>query len=79
MPYNSLCSSTVGTPNILNIIRLNDSSVRPGKAKWTRAAVDHLLSNSKYIVVVGFESFADVQFEKSARCNVDLRQGRFVP
>ena len=42
-----------------------------GKAKWTRAAVDHVLSNSKYISIVGFESFADVQFEKSARCNVD--------
>lgn len=42
-----------------------------GKAKWTRAAVDHLLSNSKYIAIVGLESFMDVQFEKSARCNVD--------
>ena len=42
-----------------------------GKAKWTRAAVDHLLSNSKYIAVVGFESFTDVQFEKFARCNID--------
>lgn len=42
-----------------------------GKAKWTRAAVDHILSHSKYIFIVGFESFTDVQFEKSARCNVD--------
>ena len=42
-----------------------------GKAKWTRAAVDHLRSNSKYIAVVGFEPFTDAQFEKSARCNVD--------
>lgn len=42
-----------------------------GKAKWTRAAVDHLLSNSKYIAIVGFESFTAVQFEKAARCNVD--------
>ena len=42
-----------------------------GKAKWTRAAVDHVLSNSKHISIVGFESYADVQFEKSARCNVD--------
>ena len=42
-----------------------------GKAKWTRAAVDHLLSNSKYIVIVGFESFASVQFEKANRCNID--------
>lgn len=42
-----------------------------GKVKWTRAAVDHLLSNSKYIAIVGLDSFMDVQFEKSARCNVD--------
>ena len=42
-----------------------------GKAKWTRAAVDHLLSNSKYIAIVGFESFTDAQFEKNARCNID--------
>ena len=42
-----------------------------GKAKWTRAAVDHVLSNSKYISIVSFEPFTDVQFEKSARCNVD--------
>lgn len=42
-----------------------------GKAKWTRAAVDHLLSNSKYIAIIGFESFTDVQFEKSSRCNID--------
>ena len=42
-----------------------------GKEKWTRAAADHLLYNSKYIVIVGFESFASVQFEKANRCNVD--------
>ena len=42
-----------------------------GKAKWTRAAVDHLLSNSKYIAIVGLESYMSVQFEKSARCNID--------
>ena len=42
-----------------------------GKAKWTRAAVDHLLSNDKYIAIIGLEKFLDTQFEKSARCNVD--------
>ena len=42
-----------------------------GKAKWTRAAVDHLLSNGKYTAVVGLEKFMDAQFEKSARCNID--------
>ncbi len=43
-----------------------------GKTKWTRAAIDHLLSNSKYIAIVGLESYMSVQFEKSARCNIDF-------
>lgn len=42
-----------------------------GKTKWTRAAVDHFLSNPKYIVIVGLETFLDVQLEKSVRCNID--------
>lgn len=42
-----------------------------GKVKWTRAAVDDPFSNSKYIAIVGFESFTDVQFEKFAGCNVN--------
>lgn len=42
-----------------------------GNAKWTRAAIDKLLSNSKYIPVVGMETYMEVQYEKEARCNVD--------
>ena len=42
-----------------------------GKAKWTRAAVDHLLSNGKYVAIIGLKKFLDVQFEKVARCNID--------
>lgn len=42
-----------------------------GKAKWTRAAVDHLLPNGKYIAIIGMEKFMNAQFEKSVRCNVD--------
>ena len=42
-----------------------------GKAKWTRAAVDHLLSNGKYAAIIGLKKFLDVQFEKVARCNID--------
>lgn len=42
-----------------------------GKTKWTRAAVDHLLSNSKYVLIVGLESYMSVQFEKTERCNID--------
>lgn len=36
-----------------------------GKIKWTRAAVDHILSNSKYIAIVGLETYMRVRFEKS--------------
>ena len=42
-----------------------------GNAKWTRAAVDKLLSNAKYIPIASMETYMDVQFERSRRCNVD--------
>jgi len=43
-----------------------------GNPKWTRAAVDKLLSNVKYIPVVGVETYMDVQFERERRCNCRL-------
>ena len=42
-----------------------------GKTKWTRAAVDKLLANKKYIPLVGIKIYMDTQFEKARRCNVD--------
>ena len=45
-----------------------------GKPKWTRASVDHLLSNGKYVAIIGWEKFLDAQFEKSTRCNIDYDQ-----
>lgn len=42
-----------------------------GNAKWTRAAIDKLLSNPKYIPIIGFEVYTDTQFEKEHRCNID--------
>lgn len=39
--------------------------------KWTRAAVDKLLANKKYIPIVGMKVYLDAQFEKDHRCNVD--------
>lgn len=56
---------------VVDMLYVNQISSPTGKAKWTRAAVDHLLSNSKYIAIVGLESYMSVQFEKSARCNID--------
>jgi len=43
-----------------------------GNQRWTRAAVDKLLSNAKYIPIIGSETFMDVQFERERRCNVDF-------
>ncbi len=45
-----------------------------GKPRWTRAAIDKLLSNAKYIPMVGLTTYMDVQFEKNRRCNVDYDQ-----
>ena len=42
-----------------------------GKERWTRAAIDKLLSNAKYIPIVGTEAYMNVQFEKEHRCNID--------
>lgn len=42
-----------------------------GNPKWTRAAVDKLLANKKYVPIVGVKVYLDAQFEKNHRCNVD--------
>lgn len=42
-----------------------------GNPKWGRAAVDKLLSNAKYIPIIGVETYMDAQFERERRCNVD--------
>ena len=42
-----------------------------GKERWTRAAIDKLLSNAKYISIVGTKAYMNVQFEKEHRCNID--------
>ena len=42
-----------------------------GNTKWTRAAIDKLLANKKYIPIVGVNAYMDTQFEKARRCNVD--------
>lgn len=56
---------------VVDMLYTKQISSPTGKTKWTRAAVDHLLSNSKYVLIVGLESYMSVQFEKSERCNID--------
>lgn len=56
---------------VVDMLYAKQISSPTGKEKWTRAAVDHLLSNGKYITIIGLEKFMDAQFEKSTRCNID--------
>lgn len=59
---------------IVNMLYAKQIPSPTGKPKWTRASVDHLLSNGKYVAIIGWEKFLDTQFEKSARCNIDYDQ-----
>ena len=59
---------------IVNMLYAKQIPSPTGKTKWTRASVDHLLSNGKYVAIIGWEKFLDAQFEKSARCNIDYDQ-----
>jgi hypothetical protein len=47
-----------------------------GNPKWTKAAVDKLLANKKYIPIVGVSVYMDAQFEKEQRCNVNYNKAR---
>ena len=56
---------------IVDMLFVNGVSSPTGKSKWTRAAIDKLLANKKYIPIVGVNVYMDAQFEKDRRCNVD--------
>lgn len=47
---------------VVDMLHAKQISSPTGKAKWTRAAVDHLLSNGKYIAVIGMIMLMDGQF-----------------
>jgi len=56
---------------IVDMLFANGTPSPTGNSKWTRAAVDKLLSNKKYIPIVSVKVYMDAQFEKDCRCNVD--------
>ena len=56
---------------IVDMLFTKGISSPTGNPQWTRAAVDKLLSNKKYIAIVGVKVYLDAQFEKNYRCNVD--------
>lgn len=56
---------------IVNMLNAKGILSPSGNPKWARAAVDKLLSNAKYIPIVGLKTYMDAQFERESRCNVD--------
>ena len=56
---------------IVDMLFAKDIPSPTGNLKWTRAAVDKLLANKKYIPIVGVKVYLDAQFERDRRCNVD--------
>ena len=56
---------------IVDMLHVKGVPSPSGNPKWGRAAVDKLLSNAKYIPIVGMETYMDAQFERDRRCNVD--------
>ena len=56
---------------VVDMLAAKGISSPSGNPKWTRAAVDKLLSNAKYIPIVGVKPYMDAQFERERRCNVD--------
>ncbi len=48
-----------------------------GNAKWTRAAVDKLLANKKYIPIVGVDVYMDAQFERDHRWLTDVTEFKY--
>ena len=56
---------------IVDMLFAKGISSPTGNFKWTRAAVDKLLVNKKYIPIVGVSVYMDAQFEQERRCNVD--------
>ena len=59
---------------VVDMLFVKGVSSPTGKSKWTRAAVDKLLTNKKYIPIVGMKVYLDAQFEKDHRCNVDYEK-----
>lgn len=47
-----------------------------GKPTWTRAAIDKLLANKKYVPIVGVKVYLDTQFENNRRCIIDYDKAR---
>ena len=64
-----LAGSSLG--KIVDMLFAKGIASPTGNAKWTRAAVDRLLANKKYIPIVGVDVYMDAQFKRDRRCNVD--------
>ena len=65
------CLAGASLGKIVDMLHAKGILSPSGNPKWGRAAVDKLLSNAKYIPIVGVRTYMDAQFERERRCNVD--------
>lgn len=56
---------------ISDLLKENQIPSPTGNTNWTRAAINKLLSNPKYILIVGTETYFNVQFEMHNRSNIN--------
>lgn len=56
---------------VVDMLEAKGISSPTGTPRWTRAVVDKLLANAKYIPIVGERIYVDAEFEKDRRCNID--------
>ena len=56
---------------VVEMLKVKGIPSPTGNLQWTRASVDKLLANAKYIPIVGMKRYMDTQFEKDRRCNKD--------
>lgn len=47
-----------------------------GKPKWTRAAIDKMLKNYKYIAILGLDNYLITQSDREIRSNIDEDSGK---
>lgn len=57
-----LASASLG--KIVDMLHAKGIPSPSGNPKWGRAAVDKLLSNTKYISIIGVKTYTDAQFER---------------
>jgi site-specific DNA recombinase len=62
---------------IVNCLKSSNILSPTGKTLWTRATIDNMLSNKKYVpLIISMEQFIETQFQKESRTNLQSNNMR---